>query len=546
MLYLFVFFTSLIIAIFSTPFLINFLTRLNIVDVPGGRRINTAAIPRMGGIMIYGIIVLALLGFTKEMSIFRFMLLSSGLLAVCGILDDLKSLGWYVKFLLQSFSASVILVYIYPMLKQVEFFGTVLPFPIDLVILFFLIVGSVNALNMLDGMDGLVSGFSLLVFMLIFILSFNSGNSFLVILSAAAIGSLIGFLKFNASPAKIFLGDTGSMILGFFLIVSAILFTHQNNPASLDLGFPVILLGVPLIDTLRVMITRAWHGKSVFYPDKSHIHHLISGNNIRHKTTVFIIQIFTVFFLMLSLVYLYYDRFSAYVIFCFAGTLLTMINPLLHLFRKAETVKSFITRIIPEELVTVDLYKKFLLPFSAVTITGLIFLVFPGDSTISADIILLMLMVCGLLFAASFVSVRKNDAFNDLYVILNLFLFIAISALSNPLFKMESVLGERLLYVSSASVLFMLGLFMLTRRRLFSERKTLFSGIDLVMLIFLVMLIAVQGFVSIREMGLFGENFMLGFTIYLWYKMVMFFMPNKYIYYMTFALPLVTLIVLWF
>src|SRR5512133_2837951 len=124
MLYLLVFFSSLIITIFSTPFLINFLTRLNIVDVPGGRRINTHAIPRMGGILIYAIIVIALINYTSDFSAFRLIIFSSGLLALCGILDDLRELKWPVKFMLHSLSAGVIMLYLFPMIKNVEFFGS--------------------------------------------------------------------------------------------------------------------------------------------------------------------------------------------------------------------------------------------------------------------------------------------------------------------------------------------------------------------------------------------------------------------------------------
>jgi UDP-GlcNAc:undecaprenyl-phosphate/decaprenyl-phosphate GlcNAc-1-phosphate transferase len=549
MLYLFVFFSSLIITIFSTPFLINFLTHWNIVDTPGGRRINTSAIPRMGGILIYIIVLAALLTYVNEYPIFYFVIVSSGLLALCGVLDDLKNLKWYIKYILHSLSAIVIIAHFYPLIRQMEIFGTQLPFPLDIIILFFFITGSVNALNMLDGMDGLVSGFSLLLFMLIFILAFSLANPFLLILSAASIGSLIGFLKYNANPAKIFLGDTGSLILGFFLVISALLLTHNLNPNSMDLGFPIILLGVPLIDTLRVILVRIWHGKSPFEADQNHIHHMISGNNIRHKTTVFIIQTFTVFFIMLSLVYLFYNQFIAYTLFCLSGVFLFLINYIMHLFRKTERIKNFIYKIIPDEIVTIDLYKRYLLPFSAVTVAGLLFLLFPSNTELPVDVTILMFLICGLLFTASFISQKRYHTHNDLYVLFNLLLFFSITNISHP-WDYSSLFGDSriLLYFSFSSVAGIIALFFLTRKRLFQKENSLVSGIDMIMLSAIIFLLVVQNFINISGIDFIGGNLLLGFSIYIWYKIFMFFMPGliKPVYYLTFALPFVTLIILTF
>jgi UDP-GlcNAc:undecaprenyl-phosphate/decaprenyl-phosphate GlcNAc-1-phosphate transferase len=549
MLYLLVFFSSLIITIFSTPFLINFLTRLNIVDLPGGRRINTAAIPRMGGILIYGIVVLTLLNYTKDYTIFRFIIMASGLLALCGVLDDLKSLGWKLKYLLHSISAVVILLYIYPITSYVELFGTYIPFPFDIIILFFLITGAINALNLLDGMDGLVTGFSLLLFMLIFILSFSIADPFLMILSAAAIGSLIGFLKFNANPARIFLGDTGSLILGFFLIVSALLFTHGYYRGVIDIGFPIILLGVPLIDTLRVMTIRIWNGKSPFHPDKSHIHHMISGNNIRHKTTVFIIQAFTVFFIVLSLIYIYYDKFTGYLLFCLSGTLLFNLSVVMNLLRRLEGLKRIVRRLPLDNIFTIDLYKRYLLPFSAVTVAGVIFLLFPGDIKLPADIILLMIIICSLLFLASWFSTKREKQYNDLYVLLNLLIFFSLTNMSQPWMSsaVDSDWGSQLILWSAAgSLLGVIGLFLITKDRLFRGGRTLLTGLDMIMLVMLILLMVLYNIIQIPEIRFVDENLILGFTIYIWYKIAMFIMPRllKPVYYLTFAVPLVTLIIL--
>jgi UDP-GlcNAc:undecaprenyl-phosphate/decaprenyl-phosphate GlcNAc-1-phosphate transferase len=548
MLYLLVFFSSLIITIFSTPYLINFLTRLNIVDIPGGRRINTAAIPRMGGILIYAIVILALLNYTKDFTIFRFIIMSSGLLALCGVLDDLRELGWKLKYLLHSLSAFVILLYIYPASNGVEFFGSFIPYPLDIIILFFLITGSVNALNMLDGMDGLVSGFSLLLFMLIFILSFSIADPFLMILSAAAIGSLIGFLKFNASPAKIFLGDTGSLILGFFLIVSALLLTQGFYKGRLDLGFPIILMGVPLIDTLRVISVRIWAGRSPFVGDNNHIHHMISGNNLKHKTTVFIIQLFTVFFIILSLIYLFYDRFAAYLLFCLSGLVLFNISFILNLLRRIERLKLIAAKNTWGDIITIDFYKKFLLPFSAVVVVGLIFLMFPGKTGLPADVMILMLIICGLLLASSFISISLEQRYNDIYVLLNLLIFFSLSNLAQPLLKSSFMTdwgNEIIFYLAAVSVIGIISLFILQRERIFGG-KSLFTGLDIIILTLLIFLMVMNNMVDLEGIHFISGNLILGFTIYIWYKIAMFIMPKylKPVYYLTFALPPISLLLM--
>lgn len=549
MLYLLVFFSSLIITIFSTPILINFLTRLNIVDVPGGRHINTSAIPRMGGILIYLIIILALVGYSENFNAFRIILLASGFLALCGILDDMRSLKWHYKYLFHSASAVILLLYFYPNLRQVEFFGTLLPYPIDLIVLFLFITGSINAVNMLDGLDGLVSGYSLLLFMLIFMLAFSIGSSFLMILSAACIGSLVGFLKFNANPARIFLGDTGSLILGFFLVVSALLLTSQINPHSLDLGFPIILMGVPLIDTLRVITVRVWKGSSPFTPDNNHIHHMISGNNIRHKTTVFIIQVFTVFYIVLSIIYLYYDSLIAYILFCLSALVLFNINHLMRMLRTSEMLQRLLAKLFTTHLFTIDLYKKYLLPFSAAAVVGMIFVLFPGDAELPYDVILLMLLICGLLFAASYIHSRKDHNYNDIYVLINLQIFFSLTNLTEPWIKYNTLWDNNILpYLAVISLAGIIVFFLIYRLRGYEDGKTLFSGLDMITIILLIFLLIMNNLLDIKGLNFIGGNIILGFTIYIWYKIAKFVVPEltKPAFYLSFALPLITLIIISF
>ncbi len=174
----------------------------------------------------------------------------------------------------------------------------------DKIFLLFFIVGGINSINLLDGLDGLASGFSLLVFSIILILSIVADDAFLILLTVSLIGSLLGFLRFNAFPASIFLGDTGSLVLGSFLVIASLKTALNFEQSTLNLTFPTMLLAVPMIDTIKVFIYRIIHKKSPFQADNSHLHHIIYHSNIKHEITVFLIEIFTLIYVLLALFYL--------------------------------------------------------------------------------------------------------------------------------------------------------------------------------------------------------------------------------------------------
>jgi len=378
-------------------------------------------------------------------------------------------------------------------------------------------------------------------------LSFSIGDTFLMVISAACIGSLVGFLKFNASPARIFLGDTGSLTLGFFLVISVLMLTHRMNPQSLDLGFPIILLGIPLIDTLRVMTIRLWNGRSPFIADSNHLHHMISGNNIRHKTTVFIIQAFTIVFIVLSITYLYYDRFTAYVLFCLSALVLFNLKSLMHLLKETEKLKKVLGVLFENNLFTIDLYKKYLLPFSAFTVAALIIVLFPRDAHLSTGTVVLMLVICGLLVAASYLSIKREHNLNDIYVLINLLIFFSLTNFTEPWLHFNSLWGENILfYLTAYSVTGIVLLFVIMRYRLFHDGRVLFSGLDMTIIVMFIFLIITNNMLNIRELNFIGGNIVLGFTIYIWYKIAKFIIPafSRPAYYFSFALPLLTLIII--
>ena len=308
MIYLIVFFTSLVLTLFFTPALIDFITRIKVVDLPGERRVNKSAIPRMGGLIIYVVVLILVISFYGNLNSVRFFILASGLIALLGIVDDMVGVKWNHKFIIQFLMSFFLIYFLAGNFDVVNFFGIELVFPLNYLLMILLIVGVINSINMLDGLDGLVSGFSLLVLFVTFLVGYNTGNSLLLILSASLMGALIGFLKFNAFPAKIFLGDTGSYTLGFFLITASLLAGISSKTRTLDLTFAVILLSVPILDTVKVMLMRLLNKRNPFLPDRSHIHHILLEKIPSHKITVFIIESIALLFAALSIYYLFGNK----------------------------------------------------------------------------------------------------------------------------------------------------------------------------------------------------------------------------------------------
>ncbi len=256
MTYLLVFFTSLITTIFLTPFFIDFLNKTKIVDQPGGRKIHTKAIPRMGGLIIFFIVIVMLNAFVEDFDSIKLIVISATILAFSGIIDDVLGLDNFIKFVVQNIYAIILIYYLEQHYTYVKVFGIMLNSQWDYLILLLFIVGTINSINFLDGLDGLASGFSILISSVLLALAIRKNDVFLILFNVTLLGSTIGFLRFNAFPARVFLGDTGSLILGFFLVLLSSLTAINYHESALDLTFPIILLGVPIIDTIKVFVIR--------------------------------------------------------------------------------------------------------------------------------------------------------------------------------------------------------------------------------------------------------------------------------------------------
>lgn len=294
---------TLVLALVFIPIIKKIAIKVNLVDKPNYRKIHAAPVPLVGGISIAITTLLVLIISGNKLVIIKeyFPILSSGLtLLVVGVIDDKTDLNAKYKLMIQlilsfiiAFSGTRIsslygLLGIYEIAIWMQYALTIL-----------VITGVVNAFNLMDGVDGLVGGLSLLGFTMFLIASIFYNNYFLGKISVIFIGAIIGFLKFNLSKEKIFMGDAGSLFLGFVLVTLGIQFMenqHVNKEYGYAYGFLILVafFSIPVLDSLRVYIGRLKRGNSPFKADKSHLHHLLLTAGLTHKK----ISIFVVLFCM--------------------------------------------------------------------------------------------------------------------------------------------------------------------------------------------------------------------------------------------------------
>ena len=314
------FFSSFFINLILTWFLIKYSSFLNLLDHPNERKIHFDSVPVVGGIGIFLTIFLFFSFFVYNgfvQNIFNnqeiiSISISTCLIIMIGIMDDSFGLGPFNKFLFQIIAAIIVLVGLD--IHSTPIFSFIDSYYFNFLINTFFIVGITNAFNLIDGLDGLAGGVSIIICLTLLILFVLSGYgvvqiSFFVLL----LGCLSSFLIFNMSPAKTFLGDTGSLFLGWYFALTSVYFA-EKTALSLAILLPFMILGLPAFDVLFVMLSRFIKRhkykmpfldrlKLVFKPDNSHLHHLLIRGGISKFKSVVILYFIT---LITSLVCIYF------------------------------------------------------------------------------------------------------------------------------------------------------------------------------------------------------------------------------------------------
>lgn len=272
-----------------TPPIMKWADKIGAIDLPGARKIHTKAIPRVGGIaMLLGTFLSIIFWAQLDNQIIA-LLTGFSVLFFFGIWDDRCNLHYKIKFLGQLLAVLVVVLYGGVLVTTVPFFGS-LPDYIAIPFTIFALVGITNAINLSDGLDGLAGGTTLLSLCVIGLLAFQAGGNNIVIVCMAVAGSIFGFLRHNTYPARLFMGDTGSQFLGFSAGVLVVVLTQDINTAVSPV-LPLIILGLPILDTIAVMSQRIYEKRSPFSPDKNHLHHKLLDTGFDHYEAVMMIYV---------------------------------------------------------------------------------------------------------------------------------------------------------------------------------------------------------------------------------------------------------------
>lgn len=301
---------TFICSIILVPFVKKIAEHVGAVDIPNKRKIHKGLIPRLGGLSIFLSFLLGYMLFAKQSVQMISILIGSFIVVLTGVIDDIKPLPPKYKFTGQLVAALIVVLYGGIVLDEVTAFGFYIKFNpiVGKLTTIFLILGCINSINLIDGLDGLASGVSSIYFLTIGIIAFVLGqNTGLDIsLTFIMLGATLGFLVHNFYPAKIFMGDSGSMFLGFIISVIALL--GFKNVTFTSLIVPLLILAIPILDTLFAIIRRLLKHEKISTPDREHLHHQFLNKNFSQVKTVIIIYIIDGLFAFSSIIYVLKDR----------------------------------------------------------------------------------------------------------------------------------------------------------------------------------------------------------------------------------------------
>lgn len=315
-------FSIFLFVAFMVPFVKKIAEHVGAMDIPNERKVHTKPMPRLGGLAIYFGFLLGYMLFGEHSLIMNAILIGSFIIVLTGVIDDIKPLTAATKFIGQLAAALIVVCYGNLLLKDVSAFGIYINFSwLSYPITVFFVLGCINCMNLIDGLDGLAGGISAIYFLTIGIIAAIGGSTGLdFVLSFVMFGATLGFLVHNFYPASIFMGDSGSMFLGFIISVVALL--GFKNVTMTSLIIPLLVLAIPILDTLFAIIRRALKGQNIAKPDKFHIHHQLLNRNFSQRATVLIIYVVDLLFAFASIVYVLKDAMLGYIIY---GILLVIV-----------------------------------------------------------------------------------------------------------------------------------------------------------------------------------------------------------------------------
>lgn len=296
------------------------------LDYPNERKVHKKPMPVMGGLMIYFGFIFGYMLFAPQNTQMLAILIASFIVVITGILDVIKPLKARQKLVGQLVAALIIVFYGKILLNDISAFGYYIDFgwlayPITVIF----IVALMNCINLIDGLDGLAAGISSIFFATIGVIAFIMHNigSLEITIAFIMLGACLGFLIFNFNPSKIFMGEIGSMFLGFMIAVVCLLGFKAVTLTSLVV--PMLILAIPILDTLFAILRRIIHHKPIYEADKQHLHHQLLNKKFSQRTTVLIIYAVSILFSLASIFYILKDRKYGIIIYAILVILITWV-----------------------------------------------------------------------------------------------------------------------------------------------------------------------------------------------------------------------------
>ena len=307
---------TFLFVLFFIPVVKEIALHVGALDIPNARKVHKKPIPRLGGLGIYFGFLVGYVIFGHPSIQMNSILIGSFIIVITGIIDDIKPISARYKLIGQVVAASIVPLFGGIVLRDIGAFGVYINFGIlcyPVTILF--IVGIINCLNFIDGLDGLAGGIASIYFAMIGIVAIilNSSSGLDTILTFIMLGCTLGFLVYNFNPASIFMGDSGSMFLGYIIAVISLL--GYKNVTFTSLIVPIFLLAIPIVDTFLAIIRRIINHESIATPDKSHLHHRLLKYSMSVRKTVLTIYFIDILFAIASLVYVINNRVHGVVIY---------------------------------------------------------------------------------------------------------------------------------------------------------------------------------------------------------------------------------------
>ena len=294
------FVVTTIISALMIPLVIKAGNQLGIVAHMNKRTVHKHEIARIGGYAIYLSSLIGSALFLKADHQINAIMVAGFIIFMVGLYDDSHDLSPKVKLIFEVIAALIVIVYGEIYIKGFGYFPSDAMTFLSGIVTLFWIVGITNAINLIDGLDGLASGVSAIGLITIAFIAILQANVFIIMICSVLIGSLLGFLCFNFHPAKIFLGDSGALLIGF--IIGFLSLLGFKNITFISLFFPIVILAVPFIDTLFAMIRRMRNGQHIMQADKSHLHHKLLALGYSHRQTVLLIYSIAILFSLSSII----------------------------------------------------------------------------------------------------------------------------------------------------------------------------------------------------------------------------------------------------